>query len=570
MVTTSYMALVLPDVSVTIGPDWAAVLNDAFIRADAHTHEDGYGVRVTQNGLAITGDLSFGTAAVTDAKLVAFTGQASDPATSYKPFVYSKLVGSVYELHYMDNNGNVARLTNAGSVYGGSVTANSFPTASVSLDTTIGSGSAYSHYAVDCSVANRTITLPRAQDVGDGRFFYISDSTGSCTAARTINVVITPLSGNTFNGGATSAAINRPYGTMLFVRTSASTWQIFHDHGLATTTTFGGLKLANDLGGTAYLPTVLELTGTGTSGYTLIKAPTLTFNDTLVTPAINQETTAGPAGTTLTIQAQSAANVGGDLVLASGAGSGAATHGSIYLRSSATDVLSVMGSAQPYVRIDGTGGLRFSGNLTNPVFYINPRGSAGSGTSMLIGAQAAHTAGDGGSVRIFGANAAGAGADSGGNVEITGGDGAGAGFGGSVILNTGAGAAYGTGINLQVKGTTLFQAAEVSSTSYLVLSLNGEVDDIKMPAGTGSKVAYINDALGVPTVDPVDGCIMYSDGGLFSIRNENGSVINFRGDLDVSSPTTGGAGAIGGDPVQYMRITINGTIYKIPLYGNTA
>lgn len=569
MVTTSYMALILPDVSVTIGPDWAAVLNDAFIRADAHTHEDGYGVRVTQNGLAITGDLSFGDAAITDAMLVSFTGQSADPALSYKPAVYSKLVGSVYELHYIDSAGNVVRLTNTGAVYGGSVTANSYPTSTVALDTTIGAGSAYSHYAVDCSVANRTITLPRCQDVGDGRFFYISDSTGSCTSTRTITVQVTPASGNTINGPPTSIVLSRPFGCMLFVRTSTSTWQVFHDHAVASTTTFGGLKLTTDLGGTGYLPTVIELTGTGTSGLVQVKAPMLRFDDALLSPSLIQETTAGASGQTLTIQAQSAATNGGDLVLASGAGSGAATHGDIYLRTSATDVLSIVATAQPYVRIDGSGGLRFSGSLTNPAFYIDARGSAGAGTSLLIGAQAAHTSGDGGSVRIFGANAAGAGSDSGGNVEITGGDGAGAGYGGNVILNTGSGAAYGTGISLQVKSTTLLQAAEVSSTSFLVLSLNGEVDDIKMPAGTGSKVAYINDALGVPTVNPVDGCIMYSDGGLFSIRNENGAIINFRGDTNTTGPAAGGAGALAAFPATYMRITVGGTIYKIPLYTNS-
>lgn len=56
---TPYMNLLLPTVSVTLGPLYATEVNNAFLRVDSHDHSDGFGHRVGTNGLNINSDLTF-------------------------------------------------------------------------------------------------------------------------------------------------------------------------------------------------------------------------------------------------------------------------------------------------------------------------------------------------------------------------------------------------------------------------------------------------------------------------------------------------------------------------------
>lgn len=59
MPVTPYMAMTLPAVSATLGPQWATDLNDALTVNDAHDHSTGKGVPVRPAGLYMDADLNF-------------------------------------------------------------------------------------------------------------------------------------------------------------------------------------------------------------------------------------------------------------------------------------------------------------------------------------------------------------------------------------------------------------------------------------------------------------------------------------------------------------------------------
>lgn len=107
---TPYMNLLLPIVSVTLGPLYATEVNNAFLRVDSHDHSDGYGKLVGTNGLNINADLSFhGFRAL---------NQLSTQYNIQSPT--AGLVGQVYmlgqDLYCTDGAGNVIQITAAGAV----------------------------------------------------------------------------------------------------------------------------------------------------------------------------------------------------------------------------------------------------------------------------------------------------------------------------------------------------------------------------------------------------------------------------------------------------------------------
>lgn len=107
---TPYMNLLLPIVSVTLGPLYATEVNNAFLRVDSHDHSDGYGKLVGTNGLNINADLSFhGFRAL---NLLSAQFNIQSPTAG--------LVGQVYmlgqDLYCTDGAGNVIQITAAGAV----------------------------------------------------------------------------------------------------------------------------------------------------------------------------------------------------------------------------------------------------------------------------------------------------------------------------------------------------------------------------------------------------------------------------------------------------------------------
>lgn len=107
---TPYMNLLLPTVSVTLGPLYATEVNAAFLRVDSHDHSDGYGKLVGTNGLNINAALSFHGNDATNLNSAGFNIQSPTAG----------LVGQVYmsgqDLYCVDGAGNVIQITAAGAV----------------------------------------------------------------------------------------------------------------------------------------------------------------------------------------------------------------------------------------------------------------------------------------------------------------------------------------------------------------------------------------------------------------------------------------------------------------------
>jgi len=115
---TPYMNLLLPTVSVTLGPLYATEVNQAFLRVDQHDHSDGFGHRVGTNGLNINAPLTFNGNGATNVDSVGFNIRT--PAHGLTGMIYM----SGDDLFVVDGTGAVIQLTAAHNVNIGALTGN--------------------------------------------------------------------------------------------------------------------------------------------------------------------------------------------------------------------------------------------------------------------------------------------------------------------------------------------------------------------------------------------------------------------------------------------------------------
>lgn len=108
MATTPYMNLVLPDPTVTSGPDWSEELNTAMTSVDAHDHTSGYGQQVPSAGININADLPMNSKNLTSIRSLRMSTQAST-------LVLASDVGCLYQvsgnLYYNNGSGTAIRIT---------------------------------------------------------------------------------------------------------------------------------------------------------------------------------------------------------------------------------------------------------------------------------------------------------------------------------------------------------------------------------------------------------------------------------------------------------------------------
>ncbi len=105
------MGLILPDVSVTAGPLWATLLNNAFTSIDSHDHSTGKGIKVTPSGLNINSDLSFVQNNATNMRTARlFNNSTFTPGVNDLTALYSLND----ELYYRDGAGNTIQITLGG------------------------------------------------------------------------------------------------------------------------------------------------------------------------------------------------------------------------------------------------------------------------------------------------------------------------------------------------------------------------------------------------------------------------------------------------------------------------
>lgn len=115
--STFYMSLDLPVVSVTLGPTWASELNTALSLVDEHDHTSGKGKTVPSAGININANLNFNQFSPTSVKTVAFYDQGAPLAPTF--------VGSIYvvsgDLYYNNGTGQSVKITDGTTINAASI-----------------------------------------------------------------------------------------------------------------------------------------------------------------------------------------------------------------------------------------------------------------------------------------------------------------------------------------------------------------------------------------------------------------------------------------------------------------
>lgn len=216
---TTFLNLDLPVVLTTIGPDWATKVNEAFEVIDEHDHSDGKGVQIKSAGININADLSFNDYRLTDVKSVKLQEDLSATLTG------AANAGSIYQynnnLYFTNGSGTAIQLTSGGSIVSSPGGISTFPYSTLNANLTINSSDTFVYLAVDTS-AIRTITLPAASAVSEGRVYIVKDATGS---AKANPIAIAPAGSDTIDGAASFSA-DSVYGTYYIVSNGLDGWLV--------------------------------------------------------------------------------------------------------------------------------------------------------------------------------------------------------------------------------------------------------------------------------------------------------------------------------------------------------
>lgn len=219
MSVTPNMNLDLPTPTVTLGPDYATQNNDAFETIDSHDHSSGKGVKIPVAGLNINAALNFNgqkpyslLSAQFNSQSVALSGASN-----------ANSVHSVNgDLYWTNGSGTAVQLTSGSApvTTPGAVQALEFDAINTSLS--INAGDAYVFIALDTS-ASRTITLPLASAVAEGRFYIIKDATGGANA----NPFTIAASGSDLIDGASSQQYDSNYGAISVISNGVDKWMVW-------------------------------------------------------------------------------------------------------------------------------------------------------------------------------------------------------------------------------------------------------------------------------------------------------------------------------------------------------
>lgn len=239
--TTTNMMMILPTVSVQLGPQWAEDLNVALSNnIDAHDHTSGKGVKIPTAGLNINDDLDLQTN-----DLINLRSSQYINSVSTIPDVRSIYVSSG-NLYYNNNAGTPIQITSGSNINVGALNLNIWDYLNVNSNLTLTSGDAEVYLAVDTSAA-RTINLPAANTLTAGRYFVIKDRSGTSSSN---NITISPAGSDTINTQAISEIVNYDYGSLILICDGVSNWNTFREGSPgATAGASGVVRLAGDLAG---------------------------------------------------------------------------------------------------------------------------------------------------------------------------------------------------------------------------------------------------------------------------------------------------------------------------------
>jgi hypothetical protein len=471
--TTANMGLVLPTVLVRPGSTYATDWNANGTTIDTHDHTEDKGVPIPAAGLAIDGNVSWGGFSITALKSTVYTQQASVATANAQWF---KTTTGDYWV--TNGDGTQIQITSGGGLNTAALITDVWSQLAVATNYVILAEDAYTHFKVSTAAA-RTITLPLAAAVTAGRFYVISDVTGS---GASNNITINRAGSDTIHGDA-SYVIETAYGTVTLVSDGTSKWQIAG--GTVADRVIGGrLSFYGD----DIFPALIDVADGTTGGSIIINA--------------GVGTAGSGGGVGLTGGASTGSNgTGGAIALTCGAGHGSGTGGAVTITAGAGGSTGDGGAVSIY---GGASEAGTGGHLT-----IASGDGAGTGGDVTITAGAG--AGGIGLVTIAGGDAT-ATNGNGGEVRIAGGVPDGSGLSGKMSLRLDG-----------EFGSTLVSLVEVAA-GRRVLGLCIDVTSVQMPASTGDMVIFVANASTVPTANASGGGILYCEGGALKFRGTSGTI----------------------------------------------
>jgi hypothetical protein len=215
---TSFMNLNLPTVTVTLGPEWATELNQALETVDSHDHSSGKGKKVPVAGIDINASLNF-------VNNKAFNLLSSQFQIQSVVLSGASNAASVYsvngDLYYTNGSGTAIQLTSGGSPITVPAAAQSFERVAVNGDLTIDPSDTFVELSVD-TTASRTITMPLAASVIDGRIYMVKDATGNAN----VNPITIAVQGSDDIDGAVSYTMDSASGSIMLISNGVDAYEI--------------------------------------------------------------------------------------------------------------------------------------------------------------------------------------------------------------------------------------------------------------------------------------------------------------------------------------------------------
>jgi hypothetical protein len=215
---TSFMGLNLPTPTVSVGPGWAQSINDALTLIDSHDHSTGKGVKIKPSGIDINASLDMQAQELLNAKSTQLYPNLS---TLTGPVNALKLHSVSGNLYFTNSSGAAVQLTNGGSIVSTPGAAQLVLPQAVASDITISPASQFVYLLVDTSAA-RTITLPLASSVTQGRIYIVKDTLGTAN----LNNITIATQGTDLIDGNINFVVDVVYGCFWVVTDGTDKWYV--------------------------------------------------------------------------------------------------------------------------------------------------------------------------------------------------------------------------------------------------------------------------------------------------------------------------------------------------------
>jgi len=217
MAITNFMNLDLPGVLVTLGPQWAEMINDAMEVVDEHDHTSGKGKKIPTNGIDINANLNFQNRKAFNLFSTQFQAIPSAPLTGASNANSVSVFNN--DLYFTNGAGVAVQITSGGSVVTTPGQVQTLEYFAVNSNLTINPASTFVFVAVD-TTSSRTITLPLASSVATGRIYAIKDASGLSKD----NPITLNRQGSDLIDGETSQILDSEYSTTWVISDGVLNW----------------------------------------------------------------------------------------------------------------------------------------------------------------------------------------------------------------------------------------------------------------------------------------------------------------------------------------------------------